>query len=62
LILRVFEEEGWPPRIDDPLDRAPDRDPQQRLHDAVRRLNGNQSRCRIRFSRDGTGQGILWSG
>lgn len=60
LILAVFEEEGWASRIDDPLDGRAGRDPHQRLHDAVRRLNGNQREARIRFSRDGTGRGICW--
>jgi len=61
-ILAVFEEEHWVARIDDPLEGMPGQDPQQRLHYAIRRLNGNQHQGRIRFSRDGTGKGICWYG
>lgn len=63
LILAAFEESGWPPRIDDPLPRSHGIDPRQRLHDAIRRLNGNQlSAHRLRFHGDGTGEGVGWSG
>jgi len=56
---RPFQEEDWPGRIDDPL--CPNRtDPQQRLHDTVRALNRHQLHKRIRFSRDGTGEGVVW--
>jgi hypothetical protein len=61
-LLTVFEEERWPARIDDPLEVVPGLDPAQRLHDAVRRLNGNQREARVRFTRDGTGKGVCWSG
>lgn len=61
LILSVFEEEGWPGRIDDPLAGSADQDPHQRLHDVVRRLNGNQRDTRLLFNRDGTGKGICWT-
>lgn len=54
-LLDAFQEEGWPDRIDDPL--APSKD-QQRLHEAIKRLNGNLHA--IRFHADGTGQGIKW--
>ncbi|WP_082838914.1 hypothetical protein [Gemmata sp. SH-PL17] len=60
-ILAVFEEEKWTLRIDDPLVGGA-RDPVERLHDAIRRLNGNQLDGRIYFSRDGTGKGICWRG
>jgi hypothetical protein len=59
-ILAAFEEEQWPPRIDDPLKGSPLQDPKQRLHDVVRCLNRNQVQRRIRFRRDGTGEGICW--
>ncbi|WP_439628847.1 hypothetical protein [Gemmata sp.] len=63
IILAAFEESGWPPRIDDPLPRLAGDDPRQRLHDAIRRLNGNQlSARRLRFHGDGTGEGVSWSG
>lgn len=61
-ILAVFEEEQWPPRIDDPLGGGGSLDPVERLHDAIRRLNGHQLDGRIHFSRDGTGKGICWRG
>ena len=60
IILAVFEEQGWPPRIDDPLPHRPDQEPKRRLHDTIRSLNRNQKERRIRFKGDGTGQGILW--
>jgi len=55
LILDAFQEENWPDRIDDPL--SPSKE-QQRLHEAIKRLNNNLEM--IRFRADGTGQGILW--
>jgi hypothetical protein len=61
-ILAAFEEDGWPPRIDDPL--SPDgrlrQTRQDRLHDVVEALNGHQLDARIHFYRDGTGQGVCW--
>lgn len=61
-ILAAFEEECWPPRIDDPL--PPDgrllQTRQDRLHDAVENLNGHQREARIHFYRDGTGTGVCW--
>ncbi|MGE0759544.1 MAG: hypothetical protein AB7O38_21175 [Pirellulaceae bacterium] len=59
-ILLAFEEEGWPPRIDDPLPPHPECDPKQRLHDTIRSLNRNQKNRLLRFKGDGTGQGVLW--
>ena len=38
-ILMAFEEEGWPPRIVDPLPGKQDQDPKQRLHDTVKGLS-----------------------
>jgi hypothetical protein len=60
-ILAAFEEEGWPPRIDDPLSRRAGRDGRQHLHHVVRSLNRNQRGGRIRFGRDGHGQGVCWA-
>jgi hypothetical protein len=59
-ILATFHEEGWPPRIDDPLPRHPDLDPKRRLHDTIKSLNRNQRRRLIRFMGDGTGEGVRW--
>ena len=57
-ILNAFEEEGWPPRIDDPLRPKTGSDNEQRLRDAVKGLNKNKGG--IKFELDGTGTGILW--
>jgi len=35
-ILAVFQEDGWPPRIDDPLGRGDGHDPRERLREAVK--------------------------
>jgi hypothetical protein len=59
-ILMAFEEENWPPRIDDPLPGHPDYPPKRRLHDTIKSLNRNQKNCLIRFMGDGTGEGIRW--
>jgi hypothetical protein len=59
-ILMAFEEENWPPRIDDPLPVHPDLLPKRRLHDTIKSLNRNQKNWLIRFMGDGTGEGIRW--
>jgi hypothetical protein len=59
-ILMAFEEEGWPPKIDDPLPSHPDLLPKRRLHDTIKSLNRNQKNSLIRFMGDGTGEGIRW--
>lgn len=59
-ILMAFEEENWPPRIDDPLPVHPDLLPKRRLHDTIKSLNRNQKNSLIRFMGDGTGEGIRW--
>jgi hypothetical protein len=60
-ILAAFEEEGWPPRVDDPLPPRPDLDSKRRLHDTVKSLNRNQKTRLIRFTGDGTGEGVCWA-
>ena len=60
IILMAFEEEKWPPRIDDPLPPHPDLVPKQRLRDAIKSLNRNQKARLIRFMGDGTAEGIRW--
>lgn len=57
LILQAFEEQEWPPRINDPLPGHPELDTRQRLADAVRGLNNNDL---LLFELDGTSEGILW--
>jgi hypothetical protein len=59
-ILSAFEEEGWPPRVDDPLPTTPGVEPKRRLHHTINSLNGSQLRPLIHFMGDGTGTGIRW--
>ena len=59
-VLMAFQEEGWPPRIDDPLPPHPELDPKRRLHDTIKCLNHNQQNRLIQFHGDGTGEGVLW--
>ncbi|WP_397569649.1 hypothetical protein [Schlesneria sp. T3-172] len=58
-ILNAFQEEGWPPRIDNPIAAAVSTDAIERLHDAVKRLN-HQINPVIRFFSDGQGRGVTW--
>src|SRR5262245_57533324 len=58
-ILAAFQEDGWPPRIDNPLPRKGDTQAVDRLHEAVKKLNRAPRRL-IRFLSDGNGLGILW--
>jgi hypothetical protein len=60
LILSAFEEEGWPPHIDDPLPPVIDIDPKLRLRDTISSLNRHQLLSIIRFHGDGRGTGIRW--
>lgn len=59
-VLMAFEEEGWPPRIDDPLPPLAQLDPRRRLHDTIKALNRKQKRALVRFMGDGSGEGIRW--
>ena len=59
-VLMAFEEEGWPPRIDDPLPPLPQLDPRRRLHDTIKALNRKQRHLLVRFMGDGSGEGIRW--
>ena len=59
-ILAAFQEDGWPPRLDDPLPPQPEQDPKRRLHDTIKSLNRNQKHRLIRFMGDGSGQGVRW--
>lgn len=59
-ILTAFEEDGWPPRIDDPLPMAPSIEPKRRLQDTIKSLNRNQRQRLLRFMGDGTGEGVRW--
>ena len=59
-VLMAFEEEGWPPRVDDPLPPLDQLDPRRRLHDTIKALNRKQKQDLIRFRGDGSGEGIRW--
>lgn len=59
-ILSAFEEEDWPARIDDPLPPKAEQDPKRRLHDTIRNLNRSHRKQLLRFSGDGSGQGVIW--
>ncbi len=59
-VLAAFQEENWPPRIDDPLRPLAELDPKRRLHDTINSLNRNQKYPIIRFLGDGSGQGVRW--
>jgi hypothetical protein len=60
-ILAAFQEENWPPRIDDPLGYVHGQDPHERLHEAVKGLNRGQVQRLLEFHRDGTGEGVMWA-
>ena len=58
-ILEVFQETGWPAKIDDPLPFATEQKRRDRLANAVKGLNA-QDPALLRFELDGTSQGIIW--
>ena len=60
LILAAFQEEGWPPVIDDPLPPADGIDAKERLSAAIERLNKNQKDAHMIFRGNGRGTGIRW--
>jgi len=60
MVLAAFEEENWPPRIDDPLPPQGEQEPKCRLHDTIKWLNRNHEHCLMRFLGDGTGEGVRW--
>jgi hypothetical protein len=59
-VLAAFEEEGWPPAIDDPLRPHPERDAKRRLRDTIKGLNLCQVNSILCFRGDGSGTRILW--
>jgi hypothetical protein len=61
LVLAALEEEGWPPRIDDPLPPTSIIDPKVRLHDTIKALNRHHLHPILRFSGNGKGQRIQWA-
>ncbi len=60
-VLNAFQEENWPARIDDPLIPLPEIDAKRRLSDTIKCLNRKHVHSLIRFSGDGTGEGIIWT-
>ena len=54
LILQALQEMGWPPSIDDPLPRGPERDRTLHLRSAIRGLSANQNPCSLLFSSSGS--------
>lgn len=60
IVLSAFEEEGWPPHIDDPLPPAPGLDAKRRLHHTIQRLNQNQKSRLIHFFGNGNGRAVRW--
>jgi hypothetical protein len=59
-ILDEFERRQWPECIPNPLPDGPDTSAQQRLHDAIKRLNSGQHPPRIRFHGNGRANGVRW--
>ena len=60
LILEAFQEEGWPPRMDNPLPPGPTADVRERLHDTIKNLNRHQVHRLLLFQGDGRGLGVRW--
>jgi hypothetical protein len=60
LVLQAFEEEGWPPRIDDPLPPEPDQDAKQRLHSTINNLNRSHKTILMQFCGRGDAQSFGW--
>lgn len=59
-VLAAFQEESWPPSIDDPLPPHRGQDPKRRLHHTIRNLNRHQVNRVLHFGGDGTGTKVLW--
>jgi len=59
-VLSAFQEEDWPPCIDDPLPMKSEISPKRRLHNVINRLNGRQVVPVLRFHGTGNGEGIAW--
>lgn len=61
LILTVFQEEDWPPEIDDPLPPQRGQNSKTRLHNTINSLNRTRVVPVMKFSANGRGDGIRWS-
>ena len=60
LILVTFEDLGWPYCIEDPIPQEKDVCPNERLANAVKRLNLNCQKKLIHFSVRGSGTSVSW--
>jgi hypothetical protein len=61
LVLAAFEEEGWPQGIDDPIPPGGEIPSKRRLRSTIWSLNRHQKENRLRFSGDGTAEGVCWA-
>lgn len=59
-VLRAFEEEAWPPFIDDPISPRAGVDSKRRLHNTINALNRGHRVLLLRFAGNGNGTGIGW--
>jgi signal transduction histidine kinase len=59
-VLTTFEQQGWPPQIEDPPLPGPAGHYKKRLHDAIKDLNHRQDHRLLHFAGDGTGRGVCW--
>jgi len=59
-LLSAIQEEGWPPLVEDPLPPVTGLCSKDRLHDAIKRLNGHQVNRLLHFRGDGTGTRVAW--
>jgi hypothetical protein len=60
-LLDAFEEQGWPPEIDDPLPRLRRVKPGERLRDTVKHLNAHLGGEPLHFRVDTEGRAVFWS-
>ncbi len=59
-VILAFAEAGWIQRIDDPLPATSGICAKRRLQETVKALNSHHLRPLLRFSGDGTGEGVRW--
>jgi hypothetical protein len=60
-VLDAFQEDGWPPRLDDPLRPDHDQETKTRLRRTVHNLNRSQRWPGVRFVVCGNGQCVAWN-
>ena len=60
IILRAFEEQHWPPSIDDPLPGKHGQDAKGRLRTTVKNLNRRQREPLLRFRVRRQGTAVAW--